>query len=74
MSDFFGRKKKANEKHESELKARLASKLQNYDSADDKSVTEFTDIDFGKGKKRVEKIIFTDGTWVNTNPSKTGKK
>jgi hypothetical protein len=47
MFDFLGREKKAMEKLERELKARLASKLQNDDSADDKSMTEFTDIAFG---------------------------
>jgi hypothetical protein len=74
MSDFFGIKKRANEKHESELKERLASKLQNYDSVDDKSLTEYTDVDFGKGKRRVEKITFSDDTCVKTSPSETGKK
>jgi hypothetical protein len=57
MIDFFGRGNKAKMKHEKELKARLASKLQNYDSADDKSVTEFTVIDFGEGKKRVKREL-----------------
>jgi hypothetical protein len=55
MFDFLSRKKRAQKKHERELKARLARKLLNYDSVDDKSVSEFTVINFGEGKKKVRR-------------------
>lgn len=73
MFDLFGRKKKAKEKHEKELKNRLASKLRHYDSADDKSSTEFTEIDFGHGKKKVKKIALSNDPSVTANPSEIGK-
>ena len=74
MVDFFGRKKKAKEKHEKELRERLASKLVDYDLTANHTLSQFTEIDFGKGKVKVKKITIKDDTWEKSNPSDINKK
>jgi hypothetical protein len=55
MFDLFGLKRKKKEKAEVAAKARLALALESYVPEDEVTTSEFTDIDFGEGIKRVRK-------------------
>jgi len=84
MFDFFRKKAKAKakENHEAELKKRLAQSLEKYDADNDKSKTQFTEIDFGEGrtKIKVKKINIKDtlcgfgkDPWAESNPGDAGR-
>ena len=64
MFGLFGRKKKAKEEHEQELKDRLASRLVNYEPANNSELSEFVRVDFGEGKKVVAMMDFSDDPWT----------
>jgi hypothetical protein len=78
MFDLFGRKKKANEKHEQELKERLANKLVNYESANNAELSAFVDVDFSEFRDAITAITmieFSNDPWIalaKENPSETG--
>jgi len=55
MYDIFGIKRRAREKHEAELQEKLAASLRNYNAEIDDTISEFTEVDFGKGPVRVRK-------------------
>ena len=74
MFDFF-RKKAARQKHEAELKEKLAQSLTKYNPDEDEMISQFTDIDFGEGIERVKKeqITLTDRSNTLTDRSNTLK-
>jgi hypothetical protein len=64
MFGLFGREKKANEKHEQELKERLANKLISYNPANDNELSEFVNVDFDEGCTATTMIEFSKDAWT----------
>ena len=64
MFGLFGREKKANKKHEKELKERLANKLVNYEPANDNELSEFVNVDFDECSKATPMIEFSKDAWT----------
>ena len=59
MFDIFGIKKRKKVQEETDAKARLAVALASYVANDEITTSEFTEIDFGEGVKRVRKEQIT---------------
>jgi hypothetical protein len=74
MFGLFG-KKKANEKHEQELKKRLANKLVNYESANSNKLSEFVNVNFDEFGKIITSFTLVEFSidpwmeWTKENPS-----
>ena len=75
MFGLGGREKKANEKHEQELKQRLADRLVNYETANNNELSKFAKVDFDERSKTITMIEFSNDAWTEwamENPSKIG--
>ena len=75
MFGLFGSKKKAKEKHEQELKERLASRLVNYEASNDNEKSKFANVDFDEDSKAITLLEFTKtawAEWARENPSQIG--
>ncbi|MFT5113576.1 MAG: hypothetical protein ACI8P9_002907 [Parasphingorhabdus sp.] len=75
MFGLFGREKKAKEKHEQELKDRLANRLANYETANNTGLSKFANADFDELSKPITMIEFSNDAWTEwakENPSEIG--
>ena len=76
MFGLFGSEKKAKEKHEQELKERLANRLVNYETSNNNNeLSKFANVDFDERSKTITMIEFSNDAWAEwarENPSKIG--